>query len=292
MKSRDILLALVATFFWGTAFVAIKFGLRHTSPLVLCALRFLFTAIPIIFIVQRPNTPWRWVVMFGMCVGVLQFGMLFTAMQLGMPGGLASVVIQSQVFFTILLAAWMFKEPVKRWTWIGGAIAIAGVTLIATGFGVGATLIGFLLTLAAAVAWAFANMANKFARNPDPVSFVAWASLVAPIPLLLLSLAIEGSTPLRTLPSAISLELILVVAFLAWPATIVAFGIWSHLLGRHSAATVMPFALLVPVFGLSSTAIMLGERFTLAQGIGSALVLGGLAVHIFGPRLSGVARTA
>jgi O-acetylserine/cysteine efflux transporter len=213
------------------------------------------------------------------------FGLLFVAISWGMPGGLASLLAQMQVFFTIVMAAWLFHEIPRPVQIAGGLVALVGVGVIAAGKGETTALVPFLMIIAAAAAWGVANIIVKQARPTDMVGFVVWSSLVAPLPLFALSSAFEGTT--FGLPAAMpSLTAIFSVLFLAWPTTVFAFGAWVTLLRRYPAATVTPFALLIPVFGFASTSIVFGEQLPAWVWAGSGLVFIGLGIIVMGPRLA------
>jgi O-acetylserine/cysteine efflux transporter len=292
MPLAHCLLALVVAAIWGFNFVVIKVGVDAVPPLFLCALRFAFAAVPAVFLVRAPQSALASIAGFGFVLGVVKFGMLFTAIALGMPAGLASVVLQMQAFFTILFAAALLGERPGPHQVLGGLVACFGLALIAWPRMTGGAIIPFLLTTAAAAAWGVANIIAKRAGRVDMLSFVVFASLVPPLPLLALSFLVEG--PDRILASLAHFDLVAVgaVAYLAYPTTILAFAIWGYLLARHPAATVTPFSLLVPVAGLASAALILGETMSPLEALGGAVIAAGLAINVFGLKLVGRLRPA
>lgn len=283
MPFGHILLAIVVSAIYGVAFVAIKLAVSELPPLLVTGYRYLLAALPLVFFVRPPRVPARLVAGFGVMQGVVMFGLMFTAIRLGMPPGQASLVVQLQVFFTILFSAAIFREKPKPREMAGGAIALAGIGLIGfEGSGVAPT-VPFLMVIASAAAWGVANVIAKAARPENMLGFVGWSSLAAPVPLFLLSMLFEGTA--FGLPDHIpSITAISSVAFLAYPTTVFAFAGWVYLLRSHPAATVTPFALLIPVFGIASTAIAFGERLTPMAATGSLLVFIGLVVNVFGWR--------
>lgn len=285
MPIRHVLLALVVVAIWGFNFVVIKIGLADVPPLLLTGLRFLFAALPAVFFIKPPRTWWVWVAAFGFVLGVVKFGLLFVGMKLGMPAGLSSLVLQLQAFFTIAFALPLLGERPKPVQLAGAAVALGGIALIAADRTDGAALGPFLMVIAAAACWGLANIITKKAGRVDMLAFVVWASLVPPIPLFALSLAIEGWPAISAALAHPSLGAMGAVAYLAWPTTLLGFGIWSWLMSRHPAATVAPFSLLVPIFGISSAALVLGESLGPHEAIGAALVFSGLALNVLGPRL-------
>jgi len=282
MPLAHCLLALLVTVLWGLSFIVIKLGVSTTPSLLLAALRFVLAALPAVFFIRPPKADWRIVAGFGFFLGVAQFGLLFTALAHGMPASLASVVIQAQVFFTILFAAILMREKPGSHQILGGVVACLGLVLIAWPRFVGEGAAPFLMTVGAAAAWAVANILSKQPGRVDMLGFVVWSSLVAPIPLLGLSLWIDG--PDRVVSAAMNLDAatLAAVAYLAYPCTLFAFGAWAYLLSRHTAATVTPFALLVPVTGMTSASLLLGEHVAPIEALGGAVIVAGLAINIFG----------
>jgi O-acetylserine/cysteine efflux transporter len=292
MPIAHCLLALLVALIWGFNFVVIKVGVGAAPPLLLCALRFAFAALPAVFFIPKPAISWGAIAGFGFVLGVVKFGLLFSAIALGMPAGLASLVMQAQAFFTILFAVVLLGERPAAHQAIGGSIACLGLVLIAWPRVGGGEALPFLMTVAAAAMWGVANIIAKRAGRIDMLGFTVWASLVAPVPLLLLSLWIEGPDRVISSLAAFDTTAIGAVAYLAYPTTVFAFAIWGFLLARHPAATVTPFSLLVPVAGLVSTALILGETLAPIEALGGAVIVAGLAINVFGPRLARLVRPA
>jgi O-acetylserine/cysteine efflux transporter len=283
---RDLALTLAVVALWGFAFVPIKWALAEIPPLLLASLRFLLAAVPAVLLVRRPAMPVAPMIAYGIAIGVFQFGLLFLGMRLGMPAGLSSLVIQTQVFFTIALAVAFAGDRLQRWNAFGGLVALAGVVVLGAykvASGAGGTLVGFVLVIAAAFAWGVGNVIAKRAQGADMLALVVWSSLAPPLPLFALSALLEGP-PWPALAAA-SAGTWACVLFLAWGATLFGFGSWNRLLHRYPTPLISPFALLIPVSGLASGALLLGERLAWVQGAGVALVFAGLAVNVCGPRL-------
>jgi O-acetylserine/cysteine efflux transporter len=287
-----LVLALLVVTVFGFSFVPIKIGLRELPPFALCAFRFVLASLPLVFFVRAPRMPWPYVVGYGFAIGVVQFGLLFLGIRLGMPAGLASLVIQVQVFFTIGLGFALLHERVAAHNLFGAAIAAGGIALLALhgpGDASSASLTGFALVIAAALAWAAGNIIAKRAageHEPDMFALVVWSSLVPPIPLAILSWLFEGGPAVVTATRNAGALTWACALFMAWGATLFGFGSWARLLHRYPTALIMPFGLLIPISGLISGALLLGESLTLMEGAGAALVLAGLAVNIFGGRFA------
>jgi O-acetylserine/cysteine efflux transporter len=286
MSAAHVGLAFLVVFVWGTNFVVAKVALAEFPPLLFVAQRFLFSALPFVFFLARPRTPWRWLLIYGVFLGVGQFGLLFYAMVSDISPGLASLVVQAQVFFTIALSAWLFRERVGRITIAGSVVAIGGLALIASRLDASATHRGIALVLAAAFCWACANIAVKKAHAQarekfSMVAFVAWSGVFAAPPLFALSLGLEGPHAAWRAIAHASWGGWVAVAWQVLGNTLFAFAAWSFLLARYDAAVVSPYALLIPVFGMGSSAIVLGESLPAWKLAGGALVLGGIAIIVF-----------
>jgi O-acetylserine/cysteine efflux transporter len=285
LSFRDMLLVLAVVVVWGVNFVFIRWGVDEVPPLLLTALRYVVAVLPAIFFVKRPAVSIGLLVAYGLAVGLGQFGLLFSAIKLGMPAGLSSLVIQLQAFFTILLAVLFLGERPRPSQLFGAAIALCGIGLIAAERLGGAALLPFAMTIAAGACWGVANLITKKAGKIDMLGFVVWSSLVPPIPLYLLSLLLEGPGAVPLALSQITFVGVGSLLFIGWVSTVFGYGAWSVLLGRYPASTVAPFTLLVPIAGIASTAVLLGERITGIEMWGSALVFCGLLLNVFGPRL-------
>lgn len=286
MNGRDILSGLIVVVIWGINFIAIKVGLRDVPPLLLGTLRFIAVLLPAVFFLPRPPVAWRWLIALGLTINVGQFACLFIGIRLGMPAGLASLVLQSQAFFTSILAVKVLKEG---WHWnnlVGLALAAGGMIVIGSQQGAGMTSSGFWFTLAAALCWGVGNIImRKITQGVPPFSMVSlsvWSGAVAVLPLAVLSWFIEGPPKWQALTWSTAASLI----YLAYISTLIGYGLWGHLMSRHPAAVVSPFALLVPVVGMSSSALFLGETISLWQAVGALMVMAGLVVHVFGGRWS------
>jgi O-acetylserine/cysteine efflux transporter len=288
LSLRDLAVVLVVVTIWGFAFVPIRWALETVPPFALAALRFLFAAVPAVFFVRRPGVPVKTLVAYGFAIGVAQFGLLFLGMRLGMGAGLSSLVIQMQVFFTIGLAAWWMHDRVTRHSIIGALIAAAGIAVLGAqkvAAGASSTFLGFILVIGAAVAWATGNVIAKRVASKghvDLLAVVVWASLAAPLPLFVASFLFEGGAQVFADIAHMGLEPWACVLFMSYFATLFCLANWNGLLHRYPTAEIAPFALLIPVAGLLSGALLLGEQLAPIQFAGVGLVLAGLVWNIFG----------
>ncbi|WP_213132847.1 O-acetylserine/cysteine exporter [Citrobacter sp. FP75] len=291
MSRKDGLLALLVVVVWGLNFVVIKVGLHNMPPLMLAGLRFLLVAFPAIFFVARPKIPLSLLLGYGLTISFGQFAFLFSAIKFGMPAGLASLVLQAQAFFTIVLGAFAFGERLQGKQLVGIALAVFGVLVLieASLNGQHVAMLGFMLTLAAALSWACGNIFNKkimqHESRPAVMSLVVWSALIPIAPFFLASLILDGSDQIVDSLVHIDMTTILSLVYLAFVATIVGYGIWGTLLGRYETWRVAPLSLLVPVVGLASAAVLLDETLSGLQLIGALLIMAGLYINVFGFRL-------
>jgi len=283
---KDLLIALVVIVAWGVNFVVIKVGLDGLPPMLLGALRFLLVAFPAVLLIKRPKLPWRWLVAYGATISLGQFAFLFQAMYSGMPPGLASLVLQSQAFFTLGFAALFLGERLRPASVLGLLVAAAGLAVIGSEDSAHVPLIALLLTLCGGAMWGMGNIITRRFGSVDLVALVVWGGLIPPLPFLALSWWLEGPEAISHALLNISLNSLLALGYLAFIATMVGYSLWGALLSRHPAGKVAPFSLLVPVIGLSSSAWLLGERLTALQCWGGGLVMMGLLINVFGPRLA------
>ncbi len=281
MSPRDILAALSVAIVWGLTFIAIKIGVGETSPLMLAALRFLFAAVPMVFFLPPPKAPAWAVTLYGLMIGVGQFGVLFIAIHEGFPVGLASLVIMAQVFFTILLAWLLMGERPRRAEIVGAIVAFVGMAVIGSQRLAGASLGPFLMVTLAAVFWGSGNVLAKTVGKVDMLAFTIWSSLAAPLPLFFLSIAVEGTGGLAALAHP-GWKLVVSVLVISYAGTLFGYGLWTRLLAQYSAATVAPFALIVPVVGMVAGSLLFGEILRPVELLGGVLVMAGLALNVVG----------
>ena len=291
LSPRDFALTLAVVAVLGYTFVPIKVALVEVEPFTLAALRFFLAAIPMVFFIRPPAMPWRGVFAYGFAIGVCQFGLLFLGLKLGMPAGLTSIVIQVQVFFTIGLAIVYAGDRLHRHNLVGAAIAAVGMVVLAgykLASGLTGTFVGFALVVASAFAWAVGNIVAKRAagtHGADMFALTVWSSLVPPLPLAALAFVFEGGAAAPQSVMSMSLLAWGCVFVMSYGATLFGFGSWNALLHRYPTTLISPFALLIPVSGLASGALFLGESLAPIQMAGVALVFAGLVVNVYGLRL-------
>lgn len=272
------LLAVSVAVMWGLNFIAIHASLGQFPPFLLAALRFAIIAVPTILLVPRPRVPVRWLLGYGIGFGTLQFLFLYWGMAVGMPTGLASLVLQSSAPFTVLLGAVVFRDRVSARQVVGLSVATLGLAVVGWSQAQAAAFGPFLLVLAGGFGWAIGNVSSARAKAPNPLHLTLWMSVVPPVPMLLLSLLIEGPDAIARsfVPGPHLVPALLGLAYTVLIGTVAGSGVWTWLMARHPAGVVAPFSMLVPVVGLSASAVLLGEEIGVGTAVGAALVIAGV----------------
>ena len=285
LTSLHAFVLLTAVAIWGTNFVVMKNTVDVIPPLMLAALRFFFTFLPAAFFIKRPQVALSNLCGYGLSIGVLQFGFLYIAVNGHITPGLASLVVQSQAIFTIAISAYLNKESVRRYQIIALVMAILGLTVIGAHTDTSTTLLGLGLTLVAAMGWTCGNLLSKKAVGVDILSYVVWSALFSFPALLALSLCFEGINSFVDTIQNLNWQTWTGVLWQSWASTIFCFAIWGWLLARYTTATVSPFALLIPIFGMAASSIFLGEPLPLWKCVAALMVICAMLLNTFGPRL-------
>jgi O-acetylserine/cysteine efflux transporter len=289
---RHALLALAVVAVWGSNFTVAKLGLRDIPPLFFTFLRFFFAFVPLAFFLKRPAVPWGHLAAYGVLIGAVQFGFLYAALEKDISPGLASLVIQAQVFVTIGLSMGLSGEKVRPYQWAALLLAASGLGLILLHGGADATPLGVILVLVSACGWAGGNQVSRMSGPVDMLAYVVWSSLFA-LPLLLpAALLLDGWPAIAAGLSRATPATWAAVAYQSVANTMFGYGVWGWLLARYPAATVAPLSLLVPVFGFAVSALVLGEALPAWKLVAGALVLGGLAFNLLWPRIARPAQAA
>lgn len=293
MTTRDRLLGLTVVVLWGLNFIAIRVGLDHFPPFFFAALRFAVMAVPVVLFVRFPRVRMRWFLLYALGFGFGQFAFLFLAMDLGMPTGLASLVLQTSAPFTVLLGVFFLRERLRGAQVFGIAVAVVGIVVIgvdragnnAIGLGIVAPMV---LTVIAGLSWAFGNIGSRLAQPDDALRMTLWMSVVPPIPFLALSLATEGPAAdwhsLVTIGSSSGLLALVGLAYVVLLGTIAGSGLWTMLMKRYPASSVAPLSLLVPVVGITASWLLLHEEPSWIEIGGAALVIAGCAAGVLAGR--------
>lgn len=277
MPFKHSALAVLVMIIWGANFVVIDEGLDDVPPLLFLSFRFVLVALPLVFFIPRPKASWQSVVAVGTFMSLGQFGLLYIALDLGMPAGLASLILQAHVIITIVIAAIVLKESPTRRQVVGASIGTVGLLVVVVAHGATAPVIPVLVMLGAALSWATGNVVARSAGVASGLSLVVWSALVVPLPALLLSLVVDGPDEVGRAVTHLSGVAIASTAYTAIGASLIGYGIWNSLLARHPASAVVPFVLLVPVIGIMTAWLVQDEVPTTLELVGGAVMLLGVA---------------
>lgn len=284
MPIAHLLLLLLVIIIWGLNFIFVKLGLEEISPLLLCALRFFLASIPAVFFIKPPAVPLRIVAAYGLVMFGLQFGFVFIGMNVGMTPGMASLIMQVQVFFSMFFAVLLLGERPSIGQVVGALVSFMGIGLVAMHFDSNVSLLGFILILAAAASWGVGNLITKKIKTTNLISVVVWGSFVACLPMFILSLIFEGPQSIVTSYNHLTWKGIGSLLYIVYASTWVGYGIWNWLIGRYPVGMIVPFTLLIPVVGILSSVLILGEPFQLWKLVSGLLVISGLCINIISTR--------
>ncbi|OSI30832.1 EamA family transporter [Neisseria dumasiana] len=283
MNLKDYLLILLVIGIWGVNFLFMKFALNEIPPMVLGMLRFFCVVFPAVFLLKRPPVPWHLLAAYGLTISFGQFALMFTALDWGLPTGLAALMLQVQVFFTVLIAGIVLREPVLAHHLLGMFTAAVGLVFIGIGHYQGQLPITAMLPVfGAAASWACGNIIVKRIGSVNALSLVVWGGIPAFCAFTLASLMLYGTDGLAQHISNLTWKGIVGILFLAYVASLVGYTGWGALLAKHPAGRVTPFALLVPVIALLAGYLVLNERLAAWHWLGIVVVMAGLTLHIFG----------
>lgn len=289
MHPRHIMLAVFVTVIWGFNFVFVHFGLEELSPLTLCALRFFMASVPLVFFIRRPEVSWPLLILYSLLTFALQFAFLFIGMKAGVAPGLTSLLAQTQVFFSFFFAALFLGERLTHWQIMGASLAFTGLLVVAEHLGgVDITSTGFVWILLASMAWGAGNSCIKKMGGAQGLALIIWASFLAFPPLLVSACLLDGPSSILVSLHHMTWRSVSAVMYIAYGSTWIGYGVWAWLLSIYSVGTVVPFTLLVPIFGMFASSLVFGEGLPAWKLIAVIFIMLGLMVHLFGSRLSGL----
>ncbi|WP_122818155.1 EamA family transporter [Nocardioides pantholopis] len=280
MNRRDALLAALVAAIWGFNFVVIDWGMGEVPPLLFLAARFVLVVFPAVLLVPRPAVSWRVLAAVGVTMSLGQFGFLYVAMHAGLPPGLAALVLQAQVIFTIVIAAGVLRERPTRNQAIGVLVGTVGLVVVGLGRGGQVPLAALLLCLAGALSWGIGNVVSRAAKVPGGLSLTVWSATVVPVPLVALSLAIDGPAAMQAGLGAVGWQAVVSTLYTAGLASLVGYGIFNTLLARNPSAAVVPWVLLAPVVAMTSAWLLLAQRPSPGEALGGLLLVAGVLVAL------------
>jgi len=285
MPALHLLLVLLVVIIWGVNFVFIKLGLEELSPLFMCALRFILASVPAIFFVKRPSIPMKLIAAYGIFMFAMQFSFVFMGMHVGMTPGMASLIMQVQVFFSMFFAVMIFGEQPRMIQILGALVSFSGIGLVAFHFDQHVSLAGFLCILAAAATWGVGNLLAKKMNTNGLISVIIWGSFIISLPMLAVAWIFEGPEQIMNSLHQVTWKGAGALMYVVYISTWIGYGVWNWLLGKYPVSMVVPFTLLVPVVGMVSSVLIFGEPFQLWKLIACLLVISGLCINILSSRL-------
>ena len=285
MTNRDFIIAILITFMWGVNFSFIKLGLTSLDPFMLAGLRFFLCAIPLVFFIKKPDVKFIYIVSYGLFFGVGLWGILYVGMHFGISAGVASIVLQLGVFFTVILSYIILKEKIDIYNKIGFVLALSGILLVFLVTDGTVTVLGMMFVILSAVSWAILNIIIKKANTKDVFSFLIWSTLFPPIPLFLLAYFMQGDIVFINFFDNIDTNAMISIVFQVYPTTILGYWVWNSLLTKYPVSVVSPLSLLIPIFGLLGSFVLFNEEIGIYKIIASLIILLGLVINTFGNRM-------
>ncbi|WP_248751930.1 EamA family transporter [Pseudomonas sp. MWU15-20650] len=281
MQKQHLALAVLVTLVWGLNFPITKLGLNAIDPFVLTGIRFALAALPLAFFIKRPAVHFGYVAAYGVIFGLGMWGVINYGIQRGVSPGIASLIIQLSVFFTLGWGCVLFKEKIRNAQWVGASLALIGLAGIITTQPGDHAVQGVLLIVLSALAWSIGNVIIKASGVREIFSFMVWASLFPPIPLFLAAGWLHGSAAFVSVPANLDLSAVLSILFQVYLATHFAYWGWNTLLNTYPVSTVAPLSLLIPIFGIASSMLILGERISMPNLVFIAVIIVGLGVGFY-----------
>ena len=285
MSFKDGLLAIFITAIWGLNFSVIKLGLTSLDPFTLASVRFLLCALPLVFFIKKPDIPMLYVALYGVLFGVGLWGMVNLGIYFGVSAGIASLVLQASVFFTIIMGALFLQEKIQKVKIVGFTLAILGLIFILNLTDGSITYAGLVLVIIGALSWSIANVVVKKSGATKIFSLMVWSSLFSPIPLMLLAYLTQGQDVFSNFLTNIDGKAVFSILFQAYPTTLFGYWVWNTLINKYDISKVAPLSLLVPIFGLLGSYVIFSEAMSMGKIIACALIVGGLLVNTFGHKL-------
>lgn len=285
MTSKDLIIAIFITFIWGINFSFIKLGLSSLDPFILAGIRFTLCAFPLVFFIKRPDIHFKYIISYGLFFGVGLWGILYLGMYFGVSAGIASIVLQLGVFFTIILSYFILKEKINIYNKVGFIFALFGIFLVFLVTDGSVTIVGICLIILSALSWAFLNIIIKKAHTKDIFAFLIYSTLFPPIPLFLLAYITQGEFIFINFFQNLDNKAIISVAFQVYPTTIFGYWIWNSLLRKYPVSMVSPLSLLIPIFGLLGSFIFFNEEIGVYKTLACIIIVLGLGINTFGHKI-------
>jgi len=278
MRLKDLLLGLSIMCLWGFNFSVIKLGADQINPILLTTLRFTFAVLPVIFFIKRPKVKLRYLVGYGVTFGVGVWGMMTSAITLGVSAGMAGVLMDLSLIASLLIGWLVLKEKISPRQSVGAGLILLGAVVSLSLEDGSVPLAGLLLVLIGALSWAVIGLIVKLANTQQIFAFSVWGMLFAPLPLAALALISYGPEVFIALPEQMNGSVWFSVVAQAYPTTLLGYWLWNRLITQYPLSTVAPLTMLTPVFGLLGSMIFHGETISDTKLLACALILTGFLI--------------
>ncbi|ELE5892183.1 EamA family transporter [Vibrio fluvialis] len=281
MQGRDLLLIISVMAIWGFNFSMIKLGVSEMDPLLIAAARFFCATFPIIFFVRKPNVQWRYLMAYGLVFGTGIWGMASCSITFGLSSGMASVLLQTDVLTTVLVGVLLYKEVISARMAAGIVVSVVGlvVSIIYTNGNV--TLAGVVFIMISAICWPLAGVIVRKSGTRSAFAFNIWGMLFAPLPLVALSVAMNGWDVLSNTYQQWNSNAWISVLFQAYPTTVFGYWVWNKMVLKYPMSQLAPMTLLVSVFALLSGYAIYDEQLSLAQWVSCSTFLLGIGLVLY-----------
>ncbi|EKO3438719.1 EamA family transporter [Vibrio fluvialis] len=281
MQGRDLLLIISVMAIWGFNFSMIKLGVSEMDPLLIAAARFFCATFPIIFFVRKPNVQWRYLMAYGLVFGTGIWGMASCSITFGLSSGMASVLLQTDVLTTVLVGVLLYKEVISARMAAGIVVSVVGlvVSIIYTNGNV--TLAGVVFIMISAICWPLAGVIVRKSGTRSAFAFNIWGMLFAPLPLVALSVGMNGWDVLSTTYQQWNSNAWISVLFQAYPTTVFGYWVWNKMVLKYPMSQLAPMTLLVSVFALLSGYAIYDEQLSLAQWVSCSTFLLGIGLVLY-----------
>ena len=268
-------MALMVPLVWGMGFVFAKGAINHFPPILLMAFRFALTAMVLVWFVPVPYGNLKNIFNVAIVAAAIQYSLTFTGLA-GLEAGLASLVVQLEVPFLVLLGALVLKENPGLQKWAGIIISFLGVGLMTQQNALSGSLGSVCLVVAGCFVWACGQVMIRKLKDIGGLQVTAWVAVFATPQLFIMS-AIFETGQIMAIQNA-NHTVWLTVIYLGLVMTCFGYYLWNTLIRRHDVGTVAPFLLLLPLFSLMGGMLFLGEEPTADKLLGGVVILLGVAI--------------
>ncbi|NCZ65876.1 MAG: EamA family transporter [Rhodobacteraceae bacterium] len=278
---KQTIMALFVPLLWGLGFVFAKGAINHFPPILLMAFRFSLTALVLVWFTPLPFGKFFQLFKIAIVAAAIQYSLTFTGVK-GLEAGLASIIVQLEVPFLVILGALFLREKPGYKKWIGIAISFVGVATMSQQDELSGSFISIALVLGGCFAWALGQVMIRKLKDVSGMQVTAWIAVFAAPQLFFMSAIFEDGQveAIRTATPLVWWT----VLYLGLIMTCLGYYFWNTLIRHHDVSKVAPFLLLLPVFSVLGGNLFLGETITVEKFYGGATILLGIGVIVLNPK--------